>query len=187
MESPQEKTTTPKPILPENVKQFLNKNWLALSLVAVLIAVLVWFNIKLNKAEKRNEKQKQEGIASYNLMIDSISNANMKLSTRLLSWAVRGELIRNNIEQVDLFFNSFIKENNIKRLDLIDPNTGKIIKSTDKKIEGDFISDRNIIYQADKGVVLDTAKAQIISPVMGLDSKIGVLVVVLEKAVTKKE
>lgn len=163
------------------VKKFVSKHVFSVIFLALAVLIYIWFSIKLDKVENKKSVKEKEQTAHYETMMDSISVANIKLTTRVLSWAVRGELIRNNIEHIDLFFNRFVKENNIKRLDLIDPSTKLIIKSTDKKIEGDLIQDNAVFTLSNDGVYLDTANAKVISPVMGLDSKIGVLVVSLEK------
>jgi len=182
MSSPEE-TPTPVALPPKEnkVKNFVIKHIFSVIFLALAVLIYIWFSVKLNKAENKKTDEVKQQTAHYETMMDSISVANIKLTTKVLSWAVRGELIRNNIEHIDLFFNRFVKENNIKRLDLIDPNTKVIIKSTDKKIEGDLIQDNTVFTLSNNGVYLDTANAKVISPVMGLDSKIGVLIVSLQK------
>lgn len=182
MSSPEE-NPTPVALPPKEnkVKNFVIKHIFSVIFLALAVLIYIWFSVKLNKAENKKTDEVKQQTAHYETMMDSISVANIKLTTKVLSWAVRGELIRNNIEHIDLFFNRFVKENNIKRLDLIDPNTKVIIKSTDKKIEGDLIQDNTVFTLSNNGVYLDTANAKVISPVMGLDSKIGVLIVSLQK------
>jgi len=90
-------------------------------------------------------------------------------------------MIRNNIEQVEQFFLAFIKEKGIEQIDLIDPKSKKIILSTDKKREGMSVSNTRILQISETVSIDDSLGISILSPIMGLEKKIAVLLVKIEK------
>ena len=109
--------------------------------------------------------------------MDSLKVANYKLTSKVFSWAIRSEMLRNNNEQVDQFFLSFIKDPNVKKIQLINPDNAVVILSTDKKDEGQKI-DIQKIYQTDSlTVVREDDILKIYNPIMGLNKKIGLLVI----------
>ena len=161
------------------LKQFFFKHIVSFLLLIILIVVYVWFNMKINTIEKNNTKQKQEIENTYTLKIDSIELSTIKLTSKVLSWAVRSELLRENTEQIDQFFNNFVKEKNINRVDLIEPVTGAIVKSTDKKLEGTMANGK-MLNSVDI-VENDSSTLSLINPILGLDKTIGILVITIKK------
>ncbi len=62
-------------------------------------------------------------------------------------------------------------------INLINPENGKIILSTDKKNEGQIISDKQILNVTNLTVMADSSQLQVVVPIMGLNIKNGVLIV----------
>ena len=147
----------------------------------MIIILLLWAVIKIQIVENRSLKEKEQLINLYELRMDSLHLSNMELTAKVFSWAIRSEMTRQNMEQVNQFFSGFVKEPNIRKVQLIDPVTGTVLLSSDKKDEGTIIED-SIILQAEKSVhIVGETGDIIINPVMGLDTRIGVLVIEIEK------
>lgn len=160
--------------------KFIVKNHLTLTFVLVIVIILIWAVAKMTGMEKSSLSEKQQLVSFYESSLDSLTFTSMELTAKVLAWAVRSEMIRENMDQVDQFFNTFVKEPNISKIQLIDPVTSKIIKSTDKKEEGNVI-ENTLILQAERTYHLSSESAdKIISPVMGLDLRIGVLVIEMD-------
>ena len=160
---------------------FVKKNYTVLSLVLVIIIILLWAVIKMKNLEKTANNEKQQISEMYESALDSLSVSSMELTAQVFSWAIRGEMLRQNMDQVNQFFNSFIQEPGITKIRLIDPATARIILSTDKKDEGAIIEDTHIVNAERTYHVSGEAEVMIISPVMGLNARIGVLVIVIDK------
>lgn len=160
---------------------FLKRHWFVFFLIVAIIIAILWAVIKINLVEKRSIEEKEQLANLYELRMDSLHLSNMELTSRVFSWAVRSEMTRQNMEQVNQFFSGFVKEANVRKVLLIDPVTATVLLSSDKKDEG-LIIDDFMILQAETTIHLagDTYN-KIISPVMGLDTRIGVLVIELEK------
>lgn len=163
------------------ILRFLKKHWFVFFLIIAIIILILWAVIKIQIVENRSIEEKEQLVNFYELRMDSLHLSNMELTSRVFSWAVRSEMTRQNMEQVNQFFSGFVKEANVKKVLLIDPITATVLLSSDKKDEGLIIEDP-IILQAENTIHLPgITDDKIISPVMGLDTRIGVLVIELEK------
>ncbi len=174
-------TTTTETKKPNIFLQFLKKNFLTVFLVLALLGVYLWGSFKTKRIAREHETETVRLIEMYNHKIDSVTLSNTMLSVKAFGWAVRGELMRGNMENIDLLFSNFVKEANIEQIDLVSPATINVVKSTNKKDEGMAITnpailgtDKQITQPADKGY-------KIINPIMGLDTKIGILVITVSK------
>ncbi|MGB4839082.1 MAG: hypothetical protein WBP08_08820 [Saprospiraceae bacterium] len=165
----------------KHVMLFVKNNKLFTILFISLIAYIVWTKLELNSQNKKYEKQTSEIINTYELKIDSLSISKMELTARVFSWAVRSEMVRDNIESVNQLFLTFIKEKGISKLQLINPDTGLIMVASDKKDEGQLSPDSRIIEANELITIPDSLSFKIITPIMGLNKKMGILVLDLKK------
>jgi len=132
---------------------FVKKHRLVFSLIAVIIIILLWAFVKMKIVEKRLSNEKEQLVNLYEQRMDSLNLSNMELTSKVFSWAIRSEMTRQNMEQVNQFFSGFVKEPNIRKVQLIDPVTGKVLLSSDKKDEGTIVEDP-IILQAESRCAL---------------------------------
>lgn len=160
---------------------FVKKYWFVFFLIVVIIIILLWAVIKIQIIENRSLKEKEQLVKLYELRMDSLHLSNMELTAKVFSWAVRSEMNRQNMEQVNQFFSGFVKEPNVRKIQLIDPVSGKILLSSDKKDEGTIVEDALILQTEETIHLSEETGEKIISPVMGLDTRIGVLVIELKK------
>jgi hypothetical protein len=155
--SPQKKTGT---------LRYMWNHKLVLFLLLVIIIGAGWWAVKYLSLRHSFNKEKQH-LAS--VFIDE--------NTRVFSWAVRSELLRDNRDQINQFFMSLVKEPGYKKIQLIDINSSKVIVSTNKKDEGKVISDTSILNTNNVKQLPDDHFIRCIAPVMGLNSKVAVLVI----------
>ena len=159
--------------------KFVEKHNLVISLSLVILIVLLWAVIKMHNMQKDALVEKQQLTEEYEGKLENLSISSLELTAQVFSWAIRGEMLRQNMDQVYQYFTSFIQETGISKIQLIDPVSATIILSTDKKDEGVVINDTRII-QAQKTFHIPAGdRVMIINPVMGLNSMIGVLVIEL--------
>lgn len=160
---------------------FVKKHWFVFVLIVVIIILLLWAVIKIRVVENRSLKEKEQLVNLYEISMDSLHLSNMELTAKVFSWAIRSEMTRQNMEQVNQFFSGFVKEPGIRKIQLIDPVSAMVLLSSDKKDEGTIVED-TLILEAEKTIHLSAETGEkIINPVMGLDSRIGVLVIEFEK------
>ncbi len=159
--------------------KFIKKHILVLILILIIIGVFLYSMIRVSTLESRHEKQTSELITEYNAKIDSVTFSNMKLTVRVFTWAVRSEMIRENTEQVNHFFSEFIKEPKVIKIQLISHDVSEVLISTDIKDEGKLVDDKDYLVNT-LHTKVEPEGIKFINPVMGMDKKLGVLVVVME-------
>ncbi len=171
---------------------FVKKNIVAVLLALILITVLIWYSVKMNTNEKQYEKEKTELviksenersalITKYESEKDSLQIKNLESSSKIFSWSVRSELLRNNTENLNQLLNAFVKESGADLVQLIDPKTNIITLSSDKKFEGAEYAQKIDYGLTEQHTVVKEDGIKIITPVMGLNSALGILIVQMDK------
>lgn len=156
----------------------------AFIMAGIIIFVFAWKVIAVNKVESDAEKQ----IASERTLItqqareqaDRQYKKEEERFAQVLSWAVRSELIRNNIDQVGLYLNDIVKQLNAERIDLIGEK-GELLVSTDKRLEdvkGGDLYPKEIINEHKVAIKTDAnGKRLVVAPVSDFNKRIAVLVI----------
>ena len=140
--------------------------------VLALTAVNIW-------KESQNESQNSVIMKSATLQLQKNQQDLLKIIAKPLVWEIRSEMLRGNMEQVDLLISDLVKEKNFRYIHLIAPN-GNVILSTNKGLENKQIGDEiiahllvvnspSIVELADKTIV-------VAAPVMGIDKRLATLV-----------
>jgi hypothetical protein len=165
--------------------------WVALVVVVILLAVLGWQRMAMNRAAAGLAAERQtlssQFQADRSALVTELKAkvaANADETKRqfgiALAWAVRGEMIRNNLDQIDQFFNEIIKLPNTERVLLAD-STGKVSVSTDRRYLGVELSTLVPVEATLPDAVTVRAGPNetklLVIPVMGLNSRLGTVVV----------
>ena len=171
---------------------FVKKNIVAVLLAIILIIVLIWYSIKIGTIEKqyeeertelvtKSENEKSALITKHATEKDSMQIKNLESESRIFSWSVRSELMRNNTENLNQLVNAFVRESGADLVQLIDPKTNKISLSSDKKFEGLDYPQKMDYSQTEPHILKEEGGIKIITPVMGLNNAIGILIVQINK------
>jgi hypothetical protein len=146
--------------------RFIWNNKLVLFILLIMVAGAVWAAVKYNTLKRSTNKEKL-----------AITSRFVGETSRVFSWAIRSEMQRDNLQQVNQFFMTLVKEPGFRKIQLIDVKNSQVLISTDKKDEGTVVSDTSILNAS---VVKQQVNGDIIrsvTPVMGLNSRIGILVI----------
>ncbi|MDC8446346.1 MAG: hypothetical protein LV471_10535 [Nitrosomonas sp.] len=156
----------------------------AFVMAGIIVFVFAWKVIAVNKVESDAQKQ----IASERVLItqqareeaDRQYKKEEERFAQVLSWAVRSEFIRNNIDQVGLYLNDIVKQLNAERIDLIGEK-GELLVSTDKRLEdvkGSDLYPKETINEHKIAIKTDAnGKKLVIAPVSDFNKRIAVLVI----------
>jgi Ca2+/Na+ antiporter len=183
-----EETNNGEPIQNENQSKFkakliafLKNNKAASVLTVLLLVVFMWFSIKIRMNEKNFNNEKTQLITQYESKIDSLQIKHLEFATEVFSWSVRSELLRNNTENLNQLLTVFVKESGADLVQIVNSEDKIIILSSDKKFEG--VSYSGLLnFEIKKTMVLeDGGVVKIITPVMGFNNMIGILIVELRK------
>ena len=142
-------------------------------LVALFVVLVVYFWKEL---EGRQERRAVVKAASLQLM--ESKQEMLVLFCKPLVWSVRSELLRRNLEQVDVLISDLVKEKNMESIHLVDP-AGVLFLSTDKKLEGQPAGDRldkNLLTTDSIAVQMLDSFIVVAAPVMGYDRRLATLV-----------
>jgi len=124
--------------------------------------------------ERKLEEQRE---LAGNRFVD-LQRQDIALFAVPLAWSVRKELIKQNYEQIDEYFNQLVKRKGFGLIMLVDPS-GTVRVSTDRKIQGSSFYLRYPGYRLDApGTVsyrVREGESLYLVPVMGLNEKIGTI------------
>ena len=155
---------------------FIKKNPVLVTVFLGILAVLAvyfWKDIEGNR-------QQNEIIKTATLQLEEKNQEMMMLIARPMVWSIRSEMLRGNLEQVDMFTTDMVRMRDFQFIYLIEP-TGEIIISTDKRMEGQQFEERfdQEILKIESTVVFQEEDNQLImaAPVMGYDRRLATLVV----------
>jgi hypothetical protein len=160
---------------------FIKNNKAASVLATLLIIVLIGFVVKMRINESNFNNEKMQLITTYESTIDSLQIAQLEFATRVFSWSVRSELLRNNTENLSQLLTVFVKESSADLVQLITPEDKIVLLSSDKKFEGSSYAGNLDVDIKESMVLSEESHVKIITPVMGFNSMIGVLVVEWKK------
>jgi hypothetical protein len=153
---------------------FIKRNPILITVVVCLIAITSIYFYKDIQSNKRTNAIK----ASANQQLQQTNHNMLKLVAKPMVWGIRTEMLRGNLEQVNLFLSDMVKEKNFQYIILVDPS-GNILLSTDKKLEGQSATGMyaDSLLQTDSiRLVTDSDhKTTLFAPVMGFDKKLGTL------------
>ena len=149
-------------------------------LLLALIIVFFWLTAKNNSQKEQFVQEKTELVSKYESTIDELKIDNIKFASEVFSWSVRSELLRDNVENLNQLVSVFVKKSNVSLVQIVDIEKNKIMLSSDKKYEGEpYTGDTNISNTESVVKNTEEGKSQIITPIMGFNSRIGLLVVTL--------
>jgi Ca2+/Na+ antiporter len=162
------------------LKEFLKKNSASVILAIALFIVFAWFSIKIKTNEFHFENEKTQLITKYETERDSLQIKHLEFASTVFSWSVRSELLRNNTENLNQLLTVFIKKSGADLVQLINPENNVILLSSDKKFEGKAYNQKLDFEITTPIIVREPSLVRIVTPVMGYNSVIGVMVVELK-------
>jgi len=166
-------------------KGFFSRNIGWMLIISVLVAgmLFTYFRSRMS-LQKMNEVMRthQENLEeSVNEFLLSNTEDLLMLSTKGLNWAIRGELIRGNEEQIQQYLSQLVKEKGVEHVEFIN-SEGIIEMSSNKKKEGQKF---NLSGYEENPLVKDKAfysfnedgTVNLFAPIMGLEKRLGTLMI----------
>jgi hypothetical protein len=155
----------------------------ALKVVVIVALVLIaglwiWKAIEVNGVRKEAEQEKERVRQTAVNLITATRAEHLELLAKPFVWAVRSEMLRGNIEGVNLYLQDMVKEKNFQRIQVADAQ-GVVVASTDKKTEGKPIGEGGGSLSTDSTTVHHVGDSTwiISSPIMGFNNRLGTLVI----------
>jgi hypothetical protein len=157
-----------------------NKILVAAGVIILLFAALwIWKAIEISNLKKENEKKETLLKQKANELLLQSDYKYLKLLAKPYVWAIRTEMMKGNIEAVNLYANDMVKEKSFQTITVVD-DKGMVISSTNKKLEGkSYASVGNAAYLSNDSTLVNKvgdAALEVSSPVMGFNKRIGTLI-----------
>ncbi len=164
--------------------------WTSLALALAVLLMFAWKQVAVGAAERRLEADRQALTAQLaqektalltraGSAIARSSEANHLMFGTALAWAVRGELIRGNQDQIDQYFNELVRNERI-RVAVLAAADGKILLASDRKLQGGLLAEHfpADLAEAPTVMVRDGADGEklLVLPIQGLTSRLGTVV-----------
>jgi hypothetical protein len=170
--------------------------WVSLALLVLWLITLGWHSVTLSRAEARLETERTAMTAQFDAdrsallgdvrgRIVAENDEARRQFGMALAWAVRGEMIRSNLDQVDQFFGEIVKLPNTERVLLVGSD-GTVQVSTDRL----HLGAQAATLVAPEALLLPevTVRSEadgtrlLVIPVMGLNTRLGTVIVTHRQA-----
>ena len=165
---------------PKKKKWYLH--WAVILAAVFLIALVVVYFVKqsqINSLQEKHETTLNELQTEFDSFTASNSKSNYSLIAQTFSWTIRKEMMNDNLEPVNSYFNILVKNNDVQELFLTDAS-GIIILSTNKKFQdkpfGDLYDQKMIQTDEVKSFQAEEGSLFVASPVFGYEKRLGTLV-----------
>jgi hypothetical protein len=152
---------------------------LVAALVLLPLGVYVWRALTVRALEHRMDAQKTEMVEARQQALRVQARDMLRLSARPYAWAIRAEMLKGNLNQIDDYIRQFVREPGVRSLVLIGKD-GKVLLASDRKLEtqsADALASK-AIRQATEVVIEEPGEfIRMGVPIMGFDERLAVLVV----------
>jgi len=161
---------------PAAFKKFVKHHPVLTTALAGLLLVLIVYGWK----DIQGNLERKTVVKAANVTLQDNAGAMLKVMAKPIVWSIRSEMIRGNLEQVELLMTDMVKGSGMQYIQLVSPD-GKVLISTDKLMQGQPLSDEEVgsVLKSDTTVLLNNQKSNtltVVSPVMGYDKRLGTLV-----------
>ncbi len=152
---------------------------LALMIIIPLV-IFLWKQAEIKSLKQSQQARISEITTQANNTIMENNRKNIETVTRVFTWAVRSEMLRQNLEQINTYMADLVKMEGMHHISVINAD-GIVVSSTNKKYEG-------VVYPGPVAKELSGITEAItksdengdmvsICPVMGLDNRMGTLII----------
>lgn len=167
--------------------KFKNLDIKKLLTAKTLILVLLFGNVFMIGAylisKYSYNKERKALIEAYEIKLTENIEEQLKLVTTTFVWSIRSEMLRDNFDQVDLYFNQLVKkDDHITEIIAVDEK-GEIVVSTNKRYEGKAFSqvyDKSLLNNNRVTILNEDETFKIIAPIMALNNQIGTLFMIYQ-------
>ncbi|MFD2512242.1 PDC sensor domain-containing protein [Pontibacter locisalis] len=155
--------------------------FIPLLLLLVVLGVYLYKESQLKEARREAAEERALLLERANERIAENRHYLLEVVAKPFSWALRSALLTGNVEQVNQYLFQFVQEEKFAMV-LVADAEGNIISSTDQNFTGSAFADHfdSKYLQTDATTVDDSDPERVIvaSPIMGLNSRLGTLLVV---------
>lgn len=155
-------------------KNVFQKHPFTFILLGALLISILWGVLNANRIEKGLSEK-------YEKKIEQLEIKSAEQLIHYFSLAIRSEWTRNNKEQANQYLLELLKDERISKVMLVEQGTNKVLFSSNKKDENKKMENEFIISTTNTKSESISDELIVATPVMGLNSQMGVLVCYFKK------
>ncbi len=143
--------------------------------IALIAGIWIWKEMQLRSLQKETDKHSTEIKKQYAQLMLEMQSQDLRAIIKPLVWAVRAEMLKNNLNDINFYINELVKEQGFQFIVITD-DKNLIISSTNKKWEGkpfetvgltsDLSSDSTIVKTVSNTILAS-------APIMGFNKRLG--------------
>jgi hypothetical protein len=148
-------------------------------LMALALAAYAWKLVAVRGLERRLAAERSASGSAQRQALSGQARELLRLTARPLAWAVRAEMLRDNLGQVDDYFREFVRERGVSSLILVGKD-GKIALATNRKLEtqaAETVISKSLLEASDVEVEESGSTLRMAVPIVGFDRRLGTLVI----------
>ncbi len=154
------------------------------------LAMYGWRRISLRRASGAARRAEKDLVARLQQDLDLAAEQSLDLAAVTTEWAVRAEMVRDDVEDIQEYMQRLVKRPHIRRA-LVASSDGTVIASGDRAERGESLARLVPELPVESAGIQKVAGAGegrlVVVPVMGLESRLGTLVLEIEQAVLRVE
>lgn len=185
MNTSQETNINTEPV--QKPKGHIRRNWSFYLLLAGSLAASTyfWFSKEFTLAYQKEafEDEQLALISTANARLKNNQENDLKLVAKSLAYAAANRIIFDDWEEIDTYFQQFVKSTNILEVFLLQDD-GLVMVSTNKKLEGDYFTDTkiNTMQETERTILLQDDKGRnlVVAPVVMKENRQSTLVIVYQ-------
>jgi hypothetical protein len=165
---------------PPAASRFLNRlvRFVIFLLMVLVVSMYVWKQFAVRSAETKLEVERSKMMAAQSRALDDQAQQMLRLTALPLAWAVRTEMMRGTLDQVDDYFRDLIRTPGVLLVALIGKED-KVVLATNRKLEtqaADGLFSKTIRNTDDIVIENSESVLRLGVPIMSPNEKLGVLV-----------
>ena len=165
-------TSTTKVRRQSKFGKIILKHKLNFSLAFALLFVFIWAQWRINKLEKEKVAIQTTHVAE----MDSLKLADYVELGKVFSWAVRDDIMRNNLNLAQIHLNNIVENEYIEKAYIINTTDNSILISSNEGEAGLPLAEALLTEAAEANVIRTGGKTRIVTPISGLNNKIALSV-----------
>lgn len=165
---------------PVYVKRQKSSFWLIVAVMAIFAAVVIYFwkDHEVTQAKNAFPEAESKMQARIGQQFEKNTEYYLSMTGRPLVWAIRSAMLDSNMDEVNQYLHDFIKEKGVQVM-IVTDGTGKILSSTDEKLEGQMAQQQFPTFKPDQADITvqkqDSVYYTLTAPIMGLTNRLGSL------------
>ncbi|MEA2041510.1 MAG: hypothetical protein U9N85_03020 [Bacteroidota bacterium] len=155
------------------------KFWLiSVGILVLALIITIWVEESQKNNLREDAVSNMKSLKTYyDKEVRRSTKSQLTVFSKSFVWALRSEILRDNLEQAKIYLNQLVKEEQFELIVFVDSD-GKILLSTQKKIEDKpFTEFYDAAYLESDEIVINykSSKYFVSAPVMGFSNKLGLI------------